>query len=223
MFRRLMCLAMLGGLVTTFGVFAGAAASSASTAPSGQVMYGGASFDFTTMSFVGGGGTVEPAYNGTDGSIIYLQTPNGVHVHPNRHNTAPLYIPVYPAGAGIDANTLQCRHWPTDNCPDHGPGIADAAIALDGGVYGAGGGVVGHDHIAGVRPQGDFNVLWEPVLVLFTSKAAVTHLTTIAQVQAAVNSGAAFTFDVPNGQFYCSIVSAASYARGTPAPTVVGP
>src|SRR5215467_14029290 len=59
MFRRLVCLAMLGGLVTTFGVFAGAAASSASTAPSGQVMYGGASFDFTTMSFAGPGGTVE--------------------------------------------------------------------------------------------------------------------------------------------------------------------
>jgi hypothetical protein len=90
-------------------------------------------------------------------------------------------------------------------------------------VYSAHGGVLGHDHIAGVKPSGDFNVIWEPVLVLFTSVGAVTHLTTIAQVQAAVHSGAAFTFDVPNGQFPCSIVSAASYARGTPAPTVVGP
>src|SRR5215472_11986676 len=36
MFRRLMCLATLGGLVTTFGVFAGSIASSASSGPSGQ-------------------------------------------------------------------------------------------------------------------------------------------------------------------------------------------
>ena len=221
MFRRLMCLAMLGGLATAFGVFAGAAASSASTAPSGQVMYGGASFDFTTMTFVGPGGTVEPAYNGTTGSVIYLQTPNGAHVNPNPHNTAPLYIPVYPAGAGISASSLQCRHSPADNCPDHGPGIAGAAIALDGGVY-TPGNVLGHDHIAGVKPGGDFNVIWEPTLVLFNSKADVTHLTTVAQVLAAVHSGAAFLFGVPSKDFHCSIVSAASYARGTPAPAVPG-
>jgi hypothetical protein len=90
-------------------------------------------------------------------------------------------------------------------------------------VYGPRGGVLGHDHIAGVRPDGDFNVIWEPVLVLFTSKAAVTHLTTVAQVQAAFKSGAAFPFAVPSKDFHCSIVSAAAYARGTPAPTVQGP
>ena len=223
MLKRLMYTMMLGGLVTAFGGFAGVAPGSASTMPSGQVMYGNTSFSFTTMTFTGGGGTVEPAYNGADGSIIYLQTPNGSHVNANDHNTAPLYIPVYPAGAGIDASSLQCQHWPVDNCPDHGPPIAGAAIALDGSVYSANGGVLGHDHIAGVKPHQDFNVIWEPVLVLFTSLKAVTHLTTIAQVQAAVKSGAAFTFDVPNGQFHCSITSAAAYARGIPAPTLVGP
>ena len=56
--------------------------------------------------------------------------------------------------------------------------------------------------------------------MLFTSKAAVTHRTTVTQVQAAVQSGAAFTFGAPSKDFHCSIVSAATYARGTPAPAV---
>jgi len=63
MFRRLLCLSVLGGLVTAFGVFAGAAGGSAATGPSGQVMYGGATFDPVSGHFVGGGGTIEPAYD----------------------------------------------------------------------------------------------------------------------------------------------------------------
>ena len=43
MLRRLVSLAMLGGLVTAYGVFGGSAAGSAST-PSGQVMYGNTTF-----------------------------------------------------------------------------------------------------------------------------------------------------------------------------------
>jgi hypothetical protein len=223
-----MCLATLGGLVTAFGVFAGAAASAASTAPSGQVMYGNTTFDFAAGHFVGGGGTVEPAYNDTTGTLIYLQTPNNAKVHPNDHNVAPLYIPVYPAaGSGIDEASLNCQHLGGDNCPDHGPGVAGAAMGMEPSVYG--GGVLGHDHLAGIASSGgDFNVIWEPTLVLFTSldaAQAVGHITTLAQINAATagQNPQAILVPLPALDFNCAVVSAASYARGTPAPTVVGP
>ena len=223
MFKRLMCLATLGGLVTAFGVFAGVAASAASTAPSGQVMYGNTTFDFATGHFVGGGGVIEPAYNDTTGTLIYLQTPNNAKTHPNDHNVAPLYIPVYPAGSGIDPASLNCPHVPADKCPDHGPAVAGAAMSIDPTVYG--GGVLGHDHLAGIASSGgDFNVIWEPTLVLFTNaQAATQHITTLAQVNADLTSGNAFLVPLPQLDFTCAVVSAAAYARGTPAPTVVGP
>ena len=223
MFKRLMCLAMLGGLVTTFGVVAGAAASSASTAPSGQVMYGNTTIDSATGHFVGGGGTVEPAYNSATGTLIYLQTPNNAKTHPNPHNVAPLYIPVYPVGSGIDPASLNCAHKPADNCPDHGPGVAGAALNIEKTVYGDG--VVGHDHLAGIASAGgDFNVIWEPTLVLFTSaQAAQQHITTLAQINADLTANKAILVPLPQLDFNCAVVSAAAYARGTPAPTVVGP
>lgn len=223
MFRRRMCLAVLGGLATTFGVFAGAAASSASTAPSGQVMYGNTTFDTATGHFVGGGGTIEPGYNDTTGTLVYFQTPNNSTVNPNDHNVAPFYVPVYPVGSGIDPATLTCAHQPADNCPDHGPPIAGAAMAIDPGVYGRG--VLGHDHLAGIASSsGDFNIIWEPTLVLFTNaQAARQHITTLAQINADLASGNAFLVPLPQLDFHCSVVSAAAYARGTPAPTVVGP
>ena len=220
MFKRLMCMAMLGGLVTTLGVFAGAAAGSASTVPSGQVMYGNTTFDTATGHFTGGGGTVEPAYNDTTGTLIYLQTPNNAKTHPNSHNVAPLYLPVYPVGSGIDPASLNCAHVPADNCPDHGPGVAGAAMSIMPTVYG--GGVVGHDHLAGIASSGgEFNVIWEPTLVLFTNAAAATHhITTLAQITADLKAGDAITVPLPKLDFNCAVVSAAAYARGTPAPTV---
>jgi hypothetical protein len=87
-------------------------------------------------------------------------------------------------------------------------------------VYG--GGVVGHDHLLGIASTGgDFNVLWEPVLILFTNPAAATHhITTLAQLQQAEAAGDAVEFPLPQATFHCSVTSAAAYARGTPAPTV---
>jgi hypothetical protein len=231
-----MCLAMLGGLVTAFGVFGGAAASSADTGPSGQVMYGNTTFIPSPTNpqppghFAGGGGTIEPAYNDTTGTLIYLLTPNNAHVHPNGHNVAPLYIPVYPVNPGFTA-TLNCAHVPSDNCPDHGPPVAAAAEGAFPSVYGSVGsdGVLGHDHLAGIASSGgDFNVIWEPTLVLFTSwdaVHAVGHITTLAQINAATAgpNPQAILVPLPQLDFHCSVVSAAAYARGTPAPTVVGP
>ena len=225
MFRRLVCLATLGGMVTTFGIAAGVAAGSASTMPSGQVMYGNTTFvpgaDPTSGHFVGGGGTIEPAYNDTTGTLIYLQTPNGSQANPNDHNVAPLYIPVYPAGSGIDPATLNCPHVPADSCPDHGPAIAASVMGIP--LYSHG--VLGHDHLLGIASSGgDFNVVWEPVLVLFTSvQAAMQHITTLAQINADLASGDAFLVPLPQLDFHCSVVSAGAYARGIPAPTVVGP
>ena len=233
MFRRFMCLATLSGVVTAFGVFAGAAASSASTGPSGQVMYGNTTFvpsptpPLPPGHFAGGGGTIEPAYDDTTGALVYIQTPNNAHVHPNGHNVAPLYLPVYPAGSNIDPASLNCAHVPADNCPDHGPAVAGAAMSIESTVYG--GGVLGHDHLIGIASTGgDFNVIWEPTLVLFTSldaAKALGHITTLAQINAATAgpNPQAILVPLPQLDFHCSVVSAAAYARGIPAPTVVGP
>jgi hypothetical protein len=199
-----------------------------SSAPSGQRMYGNTSFDPTTGQFIGGGGTIEPAYDGDTGTLVYLQTPNNGHFNPVNKidpdtgmpiNVAPIYLPVYPAGSGIDPATLNCAHVPADNCADHGPGVAGAAIGIMHSVYG--GGVLGHDHLVGIaKTGGDFNVLWEPVLVLFTNAAAAkTHITTIDQIEEAVAAHNAIEVPLPQLTFHCSSVSAAAYWRGTPAPT----
>jgi len=110
---------------------------------------------------------------------------------------------------------------PAENCPDHGPAVAGLAQALEPGVYG--GGVIGHDHLmAGPGSHGDFNVAWVPTLVLFTPGAAITHITTLAQLNALIASGDVITVPLdgtngfPNLTFHCSVVTAAVYAQGRP-------
>ncbi len=229
MFGRVPKLLMTTGLALALSVSFGlASVSAAAPMPSGQVMIGNTSLSMTpTPHFTGGGATVEPAYDDANGTLVYLSTPDNVTVHPNSSNVAPLYLPVYPVGSGIDPASLNCAHVPADNCPDHGPGVAGAAMAIVHSVYG--GGVLGHDHLVGIASTGgDFNVIWEPVLVLFTSAdAAKTHITTLAQINAALNppSGPPQIIEIPLPQldFHCASVSAAVFANGTPAPTVVGP
>ena len=64
---------------------------------------------------------------------------------------------------------------------------------------------------------GDFNIAWEPILVLFTSSAAAnTHLTTLAQIKAAESSGLAFEVPLPQLTFHCEVVPANLYANSTP-------
>ena len=229
MFKRSLAATFLGGLL----VVAVAGISAGSTLPSGQRMYGNTSFDATTGHFTGGGGTIEPAYDDATGTLVYLRTPNQVPVNVANvpidpgtgmpKNVAPIYLPVYPAGSGIDPASLNCAHVPADNCPDHGPGVAGAAMAIVPSVYG--GGVLGHDHLVGIaKTKGDFNILWEPVLVLFTNADAATHhITTLAQIQAAEAAGNAFQVPLPQLTFHCSAEGAAAYEHATPAPTVTGP
>ncbi len=222
MFRQLLPRTAMMALIVAFALAAGPAATLASW-PSGQVMIGNTSFSYTTMGFTGGGATIEPAYDDATGSLVYLLTPNGAQVHPNDHNVAPLYLPVYPVGSGIDPASLNCAHVPADNCPDHGPLIAGAAMGIMPSVYG--GGVLGHDHLVGIASTGgDFNVVWEPVIVLFTNAAAATqHITTLAALDAAYAAHDVIEIPLPSADFNCTPVSAGAYDAGTPAPTVVGP
>jgi hypothetical protein len=190
--------------------------------PSGQRMIGNTTFNGTI--FTGGGGVIEPAIDDANGSLTYLLTPNNSTTMPNAHNVAPLYLPVYPAGSGIDPAILNCSHVPADNCADHGPVVAGGAMGIEESkfldVYD--GGVLGHDHLVGLaKTHGDFNVIWEPILVLFTNaRAAETRLLTIGDINAAVNSGNAYEVPLPQLDFHCSAVSAALYNHATPGPTV---
>lgn len=162
--------------------------------------------------------TVEPAYDDFDGSIIFLQTPIP-HAPLGPHNTtqqvnsnavAPLYLIVYPPGT---PGVFNCMGDP-GNCPDHDGAIAGLATSMEGSVYGSDPALVpGHDHLVGNHKTGDFNVAWRVYVELFTSPGAVTHITTLAQLEAAKGS----LKEVDTGiVFLCSIVSPSAYYAGTP-------
>ena len=210
MSRRLVFMA-----VAASALLAGLSAvpAAASSLPSGERIVGG------TASH--GGTVLEPVYDDMTGQIRYVSTPRGAPdpVNSNPVASAPFYLPVYPAGSTVP--TLNCQDVPAENCPDHGPAVAGLAQALEPGVYG--GGVLGHDHLmAGPGSHGDFNVAWVPTLVLFTPGAAITHITTLAQLNALIASGDVITVPLdgtngfPNLTFHCSVVTAAVYAQGRP-------
>ena len=212
MSRRLLFMAVA---VSAFVTGLSALPAGASSLPSGERIVGG------TASH--GGTVVEPVYDDMTGQLRYVSTPRGVSdpVNSNPVASAPFYLPVYPVGSTIGV-ALNCQDVPVQNCPDHGPAIAGLAKAFEPGVYG--GGVIGHDHLmAGPASHGDFNVAWVPTAVLFTnSKAANTHITTLAQLNAMRASGDVIevrldgTNGLPNRTFHCSVVSAAVYAHGIP-------
>jgi hypothetical protein len=210
--RIVVLLVVVGVAVLTGGALV---ASASSSQPSGERISGGSGDH--------GGVVIEPVYDDMTGAIRYVSTPRGTPdpVRSNPIAAAPFYLPVYPVGSTVPSSfTLNCLDVPTENCPDHGQAVADAAKAIMPGVYG--GGVVGHDHLmAGPGSHGDFNVAWVPTLVLFTSKAAAnTHLVTESDVEQAVDAHQAIevpldgTNGTPNLTFHCSVVSAAVYANG---------
>lgn len=225
---------LVGPLAMVAWMAGGVAGSAEATMPSGQVSYGNSTFDTSTGHFVGGGGTIEPAYDDTTGTLVYLQTPNNAPVNEPGPidpatgypvNVAPMYLPIYPAGSTVDPATLNCDHVATvnnvtgDNCPDHGPLIAGLVQGSGMPLYKDG--VKGHDHLVGIASTGgDYNMIWAPVLVLFTSMdAANAHPTTLAQIETDLKDQTAVEFSLPpSTDFNCARVSAASYNRGTPAP-----
>jgi hypothetical protein len=200
--------------------------SVSATTPSGQVMIGNTSYSTATGHFTGGGGTVEPAIDDANGNTVYLFTPNNAKTHANAHNFAPLYLVVYPVGSGIDPASLNCQHLLADlttlhdNCIDHGLIVAGAASASP--VYTDG--VLGHDHLVGIASTGgDFNIIWEPVLVLFNSvDASKTRILTLDALNTAYGARQVSETPLPFLDFNCASVSAALFNSGTPAP-VVGP
>lgn len=163
---------------------------------------------------------IEPAYNDYNGSIVYLLTPNRLApLNPtqpingvNPHAVAPLFLIVYPPGT---PGTFNCMGNP-GNCPDHDGAIAGVATSVMPSVYGTNPAAVpGHDHLVGLPGTGDFNVPWHVYVELFTSAGAVSHITTETQLQNAWSSGAILELD-SGITFACPVVSAHSYASGTP-------
>jgi hypothetical protein len=168
-----------------------------------------------------GNATIEPAYNDFDGSIVYLLTPNRLAplgpnnpiLNVNPHAVAPLYLIVYPPGT---PGTFNCMGASPGNCPDHAGAIAGVATSVMPGVYGrTPAAVPGHDHLVGMPRTGDFNVAWHVYVELFTSESAVTHITTLVQLQAARSSGGLRELD-SGITFVCSVVSEHAYLAGTP-------
>ncbi len=217
-----------GGLLLTFGC---SAQSDRPTAPAAQAA--GATGSGTQV-FSGqrilGQSTVEPAVNDLNGTTVFLLTPNHVPGAPfpsasNPAAAAPMYLPVYPASSTIDPSTLDCQPtncdhvnvlpFPAQGYPNGGQtcvqfGFPANACAL----------LLGHDHLIGVPPTGDYNVPWNVVLVVFTPKgltdgASDRRVMTLDGIKALEANGEAF--EAQSGiTFNCSLVSEATYLQGTP-------
>lgn len=200
MFGRILRLAASASLALALSVALGAAPVRAATA-SGERMHGQSS--------------VEPVYDDMTGAVAFVSTPIYVAnpVNANPRSWAPFYLPVYPVGSSV--GTLDCMGVP-GNCPDHDGLIAGAAMGIMPSVYG--GGVIGHDHLmAGPGSGGDFNIAWEPVLVLFTNAAAANeHVTTLAQINWLLAHHDVIEVPIPPATFHCSVVPAVVYWNGTP-------
>lgn len=174
-----------------------------------------------------GQAVMEPAYDDSTGQLVYLLTPKQLAplspTNPinsvNQHAAAPLFLVVYPPGT---AGTFNCMGAP-GNCPDHAGVVATLATLLFPPVYGTNPAAVpGHDHLVGIaRTGGDFNVPWHVYLEFFTPGSTVTHITTLAQLQAAWADGSIAKFQSGLGldtgiTFVCAVVSQATYLAGTP-------
>lgn len=202
--RRIRAVTTIIGASILAIVMTGGPALASGALPSGERMVGQSS--------------VEPAYNDQTGTIIYLSTPikSPFPTHTNWHSVAPLYLVEYPPSA-TNIGTLNCMGIP-GNCPDHDLAVAAAATFFMPSVYGTDPTLVpGHDHlVAPPGHSGDFNIAWEVVEVLFTNAdAANTHITTEAQIEAAVGSGNAIEVDL-GFAFHCSVVAGATYAHAAP-------
>jgi hypothetical protein len=209
----------LVALTLGLGVAVTASPALAGGVPSGERIVGNAA--------EGHGGVIEPAYDYNTGNLTYLLTPTGAPFpsKADSHAVAPLYLIVYPS-TSLNLGPFNCMGVP-GNCPDHDGLIAGAATAIMPSVYGANpANVPGHDHLVGAaNTGGDFNVAWHVYVELFTSTAAVTHITTLTALQNAWSSGAILTGisfpltdqGVDSGiTFNCNIVPAQTYNRGTP-------
>jgi hypothetical protein len=109
---------------------------------------------------------------------------------------------MYPATSTINPATLNCQPhncdhlnvlpFPAPGYPNGGTtctqfGFPERACSL----------VLGHDHLIGVPPTGDFNVAWHVILVVFTPKGVAYHaidnrVMTLVELATLVANGDAF-------------------------------
>ena len=93
--------------------------------------------------------------------------------------------------------------------------ISGLAAGVNPTVYG--GGVLGHDHLLAAPPNGaGFETKCEPVVVLFNTRQAVTHVTTVEQLEDLDRAGAITEIPLPPATLHCSVVPATVYDRGVP-------
>ena len=148
---------------------------------------------------------------GESGPVVYASRPMGPQRWPEHNSDQAvnfIYVVVYPVGSTVTG--LMCYDTPSETCPDHGPVISAGAMQADPAVYG--GGVMGHDHMSALRSAHAY-----AVFVLFTSKAAANkHITSRAQVEAAVAAGDAFLFPVPDLTFHNAPVDGRIYEQANP-------
>lgn len=205
-------------------VFVAACASDASTSPraaSGSANHdqvGGQSGATPSGERAFAQVTVEPAFDDQTGTYTYLLTPDKSPFPSkanSQHATAPLYLVEYPPGTTVTG--FNCAGVP-GNCPDHDFEVASVATGMMSAVYGTNPNLVpGHDHLVATPGSGgDFNIAWEVVEVLFTSKAAGnTRLLTEDAIDDAVAHGKAVKVDL-GFAFTCVVVPANLYWKGTP-------
>jgi hypothetical protein len=201
--------ALLAGAVVA-ALVAVIPAAASSTIPSGQRVLGQS--------------VLEPVYNDENaGQIGFIKQPEQAPqpLPANPVAWSPFYLVVYPVTSTVAmTTTLLCRHIPApDNCPTHGNGIANLAVARESSVYGVG--VAGHDHLMDFPGGSDFNIAWEPTVVLFTPQgvadgAVNQHILTDAQISAAVTSGDAIIVRLPQRTFICASVPERLYDMATP-------
>jgi len=171
-----------------------------------------------------GRSVLEPVYNDEQaGEIGYIKQPTNAPqpVPANPVAWAPFYLVVYPVNSTVAmTTTLLCRHTPApDNCPTHGNGIATLALAQEPSVYSVG--VAGHDHLMDFPGGPDFNIAWEPTVLLFTPKGATDgtvneHILTDAQISAAVLNGDVKVVKLAARTFICASVPERLYDMATP-------
>ncbi len=174
-----------------------------------------------------GQSTVEPAINNADGSTVFLLTPDRVPFpsESSPRASAPMYIPMYPADSTVNPAALNCQPHNCDHLnvlPFPAPGYPNGGTTCTqfGLPAGGCGLVLGHDHLIGVQPTGDFNVAWHVILVVstpqgFSDGAINKRMMTLKDVAAAVTNGDAFEAVTPI-VFNCSIVSETVYLKGVP-------
>ena len=182
------------------------------------------------MRAVGNGATIEPAVNDTNGSQVFLITPNNSPFYdgsanpsapvppPFNHVNAPLYLVTYPLASTVDTSPGAAPL----NCYTEGFFTAGLPYNCNHAQIP---GVKGHDHLVGVpgstKAGGDFNVQWHVLATLFTPQgvqdgAMNIRILTLDQLKAAQAKGDVSGFADTGIYFDCSVVSSPVYMGGTP-------